>query len=89
MVPAFLISSLFGAGNKISGLPIPDGTIPFGIETPVQQFIITCNIDSSQTQPFIRLGSGALEDITTNGTTFPETEFGFAFRTSVTGSVLA
>ena len=85
----FLIVLSLGACNKIGSLPIPGGILPYGVVTPVQQFITTYNVDTNQTQPFITLVPEVLNTVTTFGTTYQQAELGFAFRTSIAGSVFA
>jgi hypothetical protein len=87
LVPIIFFTLLLGACNKITGLLIPGGTIPFGIVTPVQQFLNTYNIGYSQTLPYLDVFSTSFDDVTPNGTTYQEAELGFAFRTAVPGVV--
>jgi hypothetical protein len=87
LVPVIFFALLLVSCNKITGLPIPGGAIPFGIVTPVRQYINTYNIGFSQTQPYLDLSTGGFDDAIPNGTTYQQAEIGIAFRTSVPGVV--
>jgi hypothetical protein len=98
VLPAFLLAFLFQACSKDAlitsplptpiPLPIPIHPINFYLtQTPFQAFITKYDIAMTNTNLTIGLTSAGLDQDTRTGFIYNQAEIGFAFRSSVAGTV--